>query len=31
VLTFLVTRDARSFAYGYVRILDELYLVRGLP
>jgi hypothetical protein len=27
---FVVTRDRRSYAYGYVRILDELYLVEGL-
>jgi len=27
---FVVTRDARSYAYGYLRILDELYLVKGL-
>jgi len=27
---FLVTRDARSYAYGYSRDLDELYLVEGL-
>jgi Tol biopolymer transport system component len=30
VSNFLVTRDARSYAYGYLRILDELYLVEGL-
>ena len=30
VSNFVVTRDARSYAYGYVRILDELYLVEGL-
>jgi hypothetical protein len=28
--TFLVTRDARAYAYGYLRFLDELYLVEGL-
>jgi len=27
---FIATRDARSYAYGYMRILDELYLVEGL-
>ena len=30
VANFLVTRDARSYAYGYLRFLDELYLVEGL-
>jgi hypothetical protein len=30
VFDFVVTRDARSYAYGYLRILDELYLVEGL-
>jgi WD40 repeat protein len=30
VFDFVVTRDARSYAYGYMRILDELYLVEGL-
>jgi Tol biopolymer transport system component/tRNA A-37 threonylcarbamoyl transferase component Bud32 len=30
VVNFLVTRHARSYAYGYLRILDELYLVEGL-
>jgi Tol biopolymer transport system component len=30
VVNFLVTRDARSYAFGYMRILDELYLVEGL-
>jgi WD40 repeat protein len=30
VLTFRVTRDARSYAYGYLRILGELYLAEGL-
>ncbi len=30
VSNFLVTRDARSYAYGYMRFLDELYLVEGL-
>ncbi len=30
VAKFVVTRDARSYAYGYLRILDELYLVEGL-
>jgi hypothetical protein len=30
VLTFLVTRDARAYAYGCVRFLGELYLVEGL-
>ena len=29
-MTCVVTRDARSYAYGYIRILDELYLVEGL-
>ena len=28
--SFIVTPDARSYAYGYMRILDELYLVEGL-
>jgi Tol biopolymer transport system component len=27
---FLITRDACSYAYGYMRTLDELYLVEGL-
>jgi len=27
---FLVTRDERSYAFGYLRTLDELYLVEGL-
>jgi eukaryotic-like serine/threonine-protein kinase len=27
---FTVTRDGRSYAYGYIRTLDELYLVEGL-
>jgi len=27
---FLVTRDERSYAYVYLRTLDELYLVEGL-
>jgi len=30
VAKFLITRDARSYAYGYMRWLDELYLVQGL-
>jgi WD40 repeat protein len=30
VVSFRVTPDARSYAYGYLRILDELYLVEGL-
>ncbi len=30
ISTFVVTRDARSYTYGYMRILDELYLVEGL-
>jgi len=30
VATFIITRDARSYAYVYERILDELYLVEGL-
>jgi len=30
VSNLVVTRDARSYAYGYIRILDELYLVEGL-
>jgi Tol biopolymer transport system component len=29
-MAFVVTRDARSYAYGYARVLDELYLVEGL-
>jgi eukaryotic-like serine/threonine-protein kinase len=28
--SFAVTRDGRSYAYGYIRTLDELYLVEGL-
>jgi Tol biopolymer transport system component len=27
---FVITRDARSYAYCYLRLLDELYLVQGL-
>jgi Tol biopolymer transport system component len=27
---FVVTRDARAYVYGYLRFLDELYLVEGL-
>ena len=27
---FIVTRDGRSYVYGYIRSLDELYLVEGL-
>ncbi len=27
---FITTRNARSYAYGYLRTLDELYLVEGL-
>jgi ethanolamine utilization protein EutQ (cupin superfamily) len=30
VSDFVVTRDAGSYAYGYMRFLDELYLVEGL-
>ena len=30
VSDFMITRDARSYAYGYMRFLDELYLVEGL-
>ena len=30
VWTAILTRDARSYAFGYVRHLDELYLVEGL-
>jgi hypothetical protein len=30
VFDFVVTRDAGGYAYGYMRILDELYLVEGL-
>jgi Tol biopolymer transport system component len=30
VFDFVVTRDAHSYAYGYLRLLDELYLVEGL-
>ncbi len=30
VSKFIITRDARSYAYGYMRFLDELYLVEGL-
>jgi hypothetical protein len=29
-IRFRVTRDERSYAYGYLRTLDELYLVEGL-
>jgi len=28
--SFVVARDARSYAYGYMRVLDELYVVEGL-
>jgi len=28
--SFIVTPDARGYAYGYMRILDELYLAEGL-
>ena len=27
---FIVTRDGKSYVYGYIRNLDELYLVEGL-
>jgi hypothetical protein len=30
VSSFIVTRDGRSYAYGYLRLLDELYLVDDL-
>ncbi len=30
LMGFVITRDARSYAYTYFRILDELYLVEGL-
>jgi len=30
IAAFIITRDACSYAYGYFRILDELYLVEGL-
>jgi Tol biopolymer transport system component len=30
MLAVLITRDARSHAYAYLRFLDELYLVEGL-
>jgi eukaryotic-like serine/threonine-protein kinase len=30
VSDFIITRDARSYAYGYMRFLDELFLVEGL-
>jgi len=30
LMGFVITRDARSYAYGYIRIVDELYLVEGL-
>lgn len=30
LMGFVITRDARSYAYGYMRFLDELYLVEGL-
>ena len=26
----LITLDARSYAYGYVHVLEELYMVEGL-
>jgi eukaryotic-like serine/threonine-protein kinase len=28
--TFMISRNARSYAYSYIRELDELYLVEGL-
>jgi Tol biopolymer transport system component len=28
--TFVATPDLRGYAYGYMRVLDELYLVEGL-
>jgi len=30
VSTFVMTRDARTYAYGYWRVLSELYLVESL-
>jgi hypothetical protein len=30
VATIIISRDSRSYAYGYFRTLDELYLVEGL-
>jgi hypothetical protein len=30
MMGFMATRDARSYAYGYFRVLDELYLAEGL-
>ena len=30
IATFFVTRDMGSYAYGYFRILHDLYLVEGL-
>ncbi len=30
VSDFMITRDGRSYAYGYMRFLDELFLVEGL-
>jgi Tol biopolymer transport system component len=30
IATFVVTPDGRSYAYGYLRTLDDLYLVEGL-
>jgi len=26
----LVTKDAKSYVYGYIRVLSTLYVVRGL-
>ncbi len=30
MMSFFMTKDGRSYAYGYIRALDELYLVEGL-
>ena len=27
---FVMTRDARTYAYGYIRRLDDLFVVQGL-
>jgi len=30
MISCLITRDGQSYAYGYLRALDELYLIEGL-
>jgi len=30
MMSFFMTRDGSSYAYGYLRVLDELCLVKGL-